>query len=151
MKASDASTIVFMHTGLTDWQRLIVQNIYLKKKSIFFLIFMLLALAIVLVSGFVPLGLLLATNFQIRIPTHVDLILIVSAAITAVLFLIVWSYSFKQEAVEKELIRYYGEYPKDLEKIIVDNAESLVVGGHLPPEFIKTEQELLEKSLSKPE
>ncbi len=151
MTTSDASYIIFMHTGINDWQRKIVLNIYLKKVSLRLLIPMLLAFAITIGFLTIPMGFLIATNFQIQIPVYIYIVLILSTVVTIVLFFINWRYFLKQTAVERELIEYYGEYPKELERIIIENSEQLTSGKLLPPVFYQKEKELLDKTLSKPE
>lgn len=151
MTASDASYIIFMHTGINDWQRKIVLNIYLKKVSLRLLIPMLLVFAITIGFLTIPMGFLIATSFQIQIPAYITIALILSTVVTIVLFFINWRYSLKQTAVERELIEYYGEYPKELERIIIENSEQLTSGKLLPPDFYQKEKELLDKTLSKPE
>ncbi|MBQ1393948.1 MAG: hypothetical protein IIY81_10555 [Lachnospiraceae bacterium] len=141
MKRSDASFILFMHTGIDYWQKKMVHYIFLEKAC---MILCLHWLFLFTITGLVQIVLLF---MPFVVVTYIVNAITVVAYI--ILLILTIRYCTKWQKVIDELIARYGEFPDELEQMIIDNCNNLVGGGKLPIEYHEVEQKYLDKIISK--
>ena len=139
MRKSDASFILFMHTGIDYWQKKIVHYIFLEKACLSLCLY-----------WFILFGITGIVQIVLRIISFVMVTYIVNA-ITVVTYIIslifAIRYFTKWQKVINELIDHYGEFPGELVDIVNANGDQLVSGGLLPPEYYEVEQQYLDNIL----